>query len=155
MSCFPSNNSNYLYNIATNAQHRNLNYQTCKEHKEAYISFFSSDDLEPCPCFLNFITQCTIPTTRSEQTTPATSPPRKAPTMTILLHSAAVMDCSSVMGQLDCQQTELKYSSVIHHTISSAAYLHPPFLAVCTPLPIRCKGSSPYIMRLTEVTWVR
>ena len=103
-----------------------------KQMQKAYVFFSSScADSTPFLCFLNFTNPSTIPSTRTIQTPPATSPPRKDPTVTTLLPSTVhiPLDCSSAMGDtyntwlcihsigvtLMLRQLMVQYQCLVHH----------------------------------------
>ena len=96
----PSITTNHPGDTCSSVQITTLRALLCNKHmQKAYVFFSSSVDSAPFLCFLNFTNPSTIPTTRTTQTPPATSPPKKVPTATTLLPSIVriTLDCSSAM----------------------------------------------------------
>ena len=86
-------------NTCSSVQITTLHALLCNKHMEtAYVFFSSSVDSAPFLCFLNFTNPSTIPSRRTTEIPPATSPPRKAPTVAALLPPTVGLDCSSAMG---------------------------------------------------------
>ena len=109
-----------IYKHCMSNPYRNHNFSqrdsmpNCNKQRTAYFLFSSSPvDFALFPSFLNFATPSIIPTTRSEQTIPATSPPRKDPTVTALLLSTVAMDSSPALGAIDghtrLNRTDVQY----------------------------------------------